>query len=826
MKKFIEWTVLRNDNFWHSHNSFIYLVDIHFGKCHLMLCICQTFIRRLEAGANFYFKIVRYTTITYSMARAAVLVCLLFCIKLITAQVCLKDTGLTPDQSKDPFRCSPSIMIPCDWGNDTATSSHCVNHRAGCLATLPTDLDDNLKRALCPGAHPVANSISVEWAAKQGISANHHLWYSHDRDLSKRLLWRYADTEGSKIPTPLKPKYLVYAHELILDCKQWTLHYGLNISAWCYEDIHQANFQPQLTVYSNLEGNTKTFLQYRWREPPAGKWHPDIALACNPNTGEAHCIWYDGTNIGHPGSVVPPASAYHFVRYDNTELLSSRMWGGYACNLSDLVVKKEDNWTCSWEFTNVTQSSCRNPITNLVDNSKCTRTADCRLTWENCISTDFAHSAYDDFEDRQVKVIETPGEGGGVYHLDLKEKSLWYPYETQETICFFLECIQPASWSWLGNSWQSGNCNETCCMLLSKPAQIPADFCCKFLVMNGIHRRPFCPAPVHEVYSLQYILENHADDLTYVYTAYTTGMTTVCGTKAYRLNLDAPPTLLEAIQNSCRGNLTLTVNSTGGWGGTAHQTAVYTQARFGASFTEDKSNFISFLESDHFADMFRIGGNYVDENDPTTLRDFFDKEEAHQLLDYGIANNQSFRSDILNRAYPSDKTYITDLDYAPHKCSVADAPNVYLDEQGKPRIWIPAGSKYVTYSKDGNGEYIKGAVSTMGSTTGAEDLLPTSSDQSMSLFRVPCLPIADFPGGISWLGCDGTAVNIPVALPSEFNSSFWPYTQSSGLLSSSSLSSSPSSSSASSFVIIIECPYEVLWIQSTIRKEKQAAHTK
>ncbi|KAL6057881.1 hypothetical protein QOT17_015228 [Balamuthia mandrillaris] len=641
----------------------------------------------------------------------------LLLLKLITAQVCLEDTGLTPDLSNDPFRCSPSIMIPCDWGNHTTSSSYCVNHRAGCLATLPTDLDDNLKRALCPGAHPMANSISVEWAAKQGITANHHLWYSHDRDLSKRIVWRYADTGAldSRLPTPLKPKYLVNAHELILDCKQWCLHYGLNLTSWCYEETHQSNFQPHLTVYSNLEGNIKTFLQYRWREPPAGKWHPDSALACNPNSGEVHCIWYDGTNIGHPGSVVPPASGYHFVRYDNAEQLSSRMWGGYACNLADLVVKKEDNWTCSWEFTNGVQISCRNPITNAIDKTKCTRTADCRLAWENCISSDFARSAYldEDFED-------------------------------------------------------------------SQPAQIPADFCCRFVVMNGIHRRPFCPAPAIEAYSLEYILENHADDLTYVYTSLTTGMTTVCGTKTYRLNLEAPTTLLQSIQDSCRGALTLTVNSTGGWGGTAHQPAVYTEARFGSSFTEAMSNFFSFLESDHFADMFRIGGNYVDENDPSTLRDFFDKEEAHQLLDYGIANNQSYRSDILNRAYPSDKTYITDLDYAPHKCSVADAPNVYLDEQGKPRIWIPAGSKYVTYSKDGNGEYIKGAVSTMGSTTGAEDLLPTSSDQSMSLFRVPCLPIADSPGGISWLGCDGTASNIPVALPVEFNSSFWPYTQSSG----------------------------------------------
>ncbi|KAL6065326.1 hypothetical protein QOT17_010331 [Balamuthia mandrillaris] len=370
----------------------------------------------------------------------------------------------------------------------------------------------------------------------------------------------------------------------------------------------------------------------------------------------------------------------------------------------------------------------------------------------------------------EVKVLRNKGEAAGVYSRDAVMKSLWYP---TENICFLLDCIVPRNWTFGGHNWMTHDCNNKCCQVTTTVPSFPADFCCRDVVVNGIQRRPFCPAPAEDSHTIDYIIKHHENNPDYVSIMPTTGMTKVCGTRAYKWHSTAN---LDELQTACRGDLSLTSSNKYNWTGTAYAPEVYYQkgvseTRFGSSFSKSQSDYWAFTDSDHFADMFRPGGAYVDENDPTSLQEFFDTQDAHDLLDFGIQYN---RVNLLNRAYPADKQYITNLDYAPLSCNATEAPNVYYDE-GKLKIWIPAGSKYVTYTNDGDGTFTKGSVALMDSTTGEEDQLPTASDLSMTTFRIPCLPIADEPGDIQWLGCDGTD-----ALPSSFDASALPYSHSYG----------------------------------------------
>ncbi|KAL6080411.1 50S ribosomal protein L2, chloroplastic [Balamuthia mandrillaris] len=296
----------------------------------------------------------------------------------------------------------------------------------------------------------------------------------------------------------------------------------------------------------------------------------------------------------------------------------------------------------------------------------------------------------------EVKVLRNKGEAAGVYSRDAVMKSLWYP---TENICFLLDCIVPRNWTFGGHSWMTHDCNKKCCQVTTTVPSFPADFCCRDVVVNGIQRRPFCPAPAEDSHTIGHIIEHHENNPDYVSVMPTTGMTKVCGTRAYKWDSTAN---LDELQTACHGELSLTSSNKYNWTGTAYAPEVYYQkgvseTRFGSSFSKSQPDYWAFTDSDHFADMFRPGGAYVDKNDPTSLQEFFDTQDAHDLLDYGILYN---RVNLLNRAYPADKQYITNLDYAPLSCNATEAPNVYYDE-GTLKIWIPAGSKCVTYTNDG-----------------------------------------------------------------------------------------------------------------------------
>ncbi|KAL6065339.1 hypothetical protein QOT17_010344 [Balamuthia mandrillaris] len=365
---------------------------------------------------------------------------LLLLTSIVVAQKCISDTGLTVDSTVDNFRCSQS-MIPCTY--DLTNSLKCVNHRAGCNQMLSTDpsITTNLRNAMCPGVHPMAKGISAEWAAQQGISTSYWLWYSHERDLAKRLPWQYSDLSatGVDLPRPLKPKFLTAANELVMDCKMWTAHYGLDVNSWCsmITPPDLTNY-PHLAIYATFAGGIKTSAQYIWSSPATGNWHSNPALECNPNDiseESSYCIWYDGTNIGNPGSWSKPVTDLSFVKYDDTTLFPSedRVWGGYACDLSDLSIYLADDYTCSWQFTGAAVSNCRDPATNKVVSSKCTRTPDCSGAWLTCSNAETRQSAYrdDDFEDRQVKVIANTGTTAGVYLRDEQTST------SLRTMCLF-----------------------------------------------------------------------------------------------------------------------------------------------------------------------------------------------------------------------------------------------------------------------------------------------------------------------------------------------------------------------------------------------------